>query len=337
MSHAAIGAVYGSSPKCSRPFLTAPSSCGYSHPLPTCLANASWDMFQLTTISLCACTNSLPQTTDRLNVGGRRILQTGRLGTLIASSGHLRVSSSLTSLTEQLRCAEARAANRGLTRVRAIIIDAEEAQVRPFDDDSVGLLKNSLLATVAGLDRGLSAGDDEAVRVEDAAVALERAGNIVELPEMLPVAEGKWRLVYSSGFLTGSLGGERPGPPVGRLPLKLGQVYQRIDVGARQVDNIVTLNLEPPWPLPVVTITATLAHTFENFGQAGTRIIFEKTSVKLEAPLGIFPEVEFPQLPEALRPPSGVRSGEFETTYLDDDIRVTRGDRGELRVFVRAG
>ena len=32
---------------------------------------------------------------------------------------------------------------------------------------------------------------------------------------------GVWRLVYSSAFLTGNLGGSRPGPPSGLLPIAL--------------------------------------------------------------------------------------------------------------------
>ena len=32
---------------------------------------------------------------------------------------------------------------------------------------------------------------------------------------------------------------------------------------------------------------------------------------------------------------AGARSGSFETTFVDADVRVSRGDRGETRVFVR--
>lgn len=35
---------------------------------------------------------------------------------------------------------------------------------------------------------------------------------------------GTWRLVYSSAFARGGLGGSRPGPPAALLPVKLGQV-----------------------------------------------------------------------------------------------------------------
>ncbi len=35
---------------------------------------------------------------------------------------------------------------------------------------------------------------------------------------------GTWRLVYSSGFASGSLGGQRPGPPAALVPVTIGQV-----------------------------------------------------------------------------------------------------------------
>lgn len=35
---------------------------------------------------------------------------------------------------------------------------------------------------------------------------------------------GTWRLVYSSAFSRGGLGGSRPGPPPALVPFKLGQV-----------------------------------------------------------------------------------------------------------------
>lgn len=71
-------------------------------------------------------------------------------------------------------------------------------------------------------------------------------------------------------------------------------------------------------------------------GSAKIKIIFEKTTVKTAGNLSQLPPLELPRFPDALRPPTDTRSGEFEVTYLDDDTRITRGDRGELRVFVIA-
>lgn len=69
-------------------------------------------------------------------------------------------------------------------------------------------------------------------------------------------------------------------------------------------------------------------------GTSKIKITFIKTTVKPRGSYSQLPPLEVPQLPDALRPPSNTGSGEFEVTYLDSDTRITRGDRGELRVFV---
>lgn len=76
---------------------------------------------------------------------------------------------------------------------------------------------------VAGLDRGVSARDTDVEKVNRVAELLEGVGSGVSLGEGEGL-QGRWRLLYSSAFASGSLGGRRPGPPVGLLPLSLGQV-----------------------------------------------------------------------------------------------------------------
>ena len=51
--------------------------------------------------------------------------------------------------------------------------------------------------------------------------------------------------------------------------------------------------------------------------------------------LGALPAFTLPDLPAFLRPPSAQRASAFDVLYLDGDLRVTRGERGELRVFVK--
>lgn len=194
-------------------------------------------------------------------------------------------------------------------------------------------LKVDLLALVAGLDRGLSVSESEVEKVNRVAGLLECAGSGVRLGEGEDL-QGRWRLLFSSAFVSGSLGGRRPGPPVGFLPFSLGQVYQRIDVLARELDNIVELQINTPWPFPPIRVTATLAHTFEISGDNKVTITFEKTSTKFGGGLSQLPPFEIPQLPNFLRPSPSLRSGSFECTYVDGSMRISRGDRGELRIFV---
>ncbi|KAG0494083.1 hypothetical protein HPP92_005077 [Vanilla planifolia] len=196
-------------------------------------------------------------------------------------------------------------------------------------------LKLKLLSAVSGLNRGLAASEDDLKRADTAAKELEDTGGVVDLNKDLDKLQGKWKLIYSSAFSSRTLGGSRPGPPIGRLiPITLGQVFQRIDVLSKDFDNIVELQFGTPWPLPPIGATATLAHKFELIGTAKIKITFEKTTVKPTGSLSQVPPLDIPRLPDALRPTSNTGAGEFEVTYLDSDFRITRGDRGELRVFV---
>ncbi|PNX73938.1 putative plastid-lipid-associated protein chloroplastic-like [Trifolium pratense] len=192
------------------------------------------------------------------------------------------------------------------------------------------------MSAVSGLNRGLAANEEDLQKADAAAKELESAGGLVDLSEDLDKLQGRWKLIYSSAFSSRTLGGSRPGPPIGRLlPITLGQVYQRIDILSKDFDNIVDLQLGTPWPVPPVEVTATLAHKFELIGSSKIKIVFDKTTVKATGNLSQLPPLEVPRIPDALRPPTNnTGTGDFEITYLDSDTRVTRGDRGELRVFV---
>ncbi|XP_010488397.1 PREDICTED: probable plastid-lipid-associated protein 6, chloroplastic [Camelina sativa] len=205
------------------------------------------------------------------------------------------------------------------------------------DDKGIALLKLKLLSAVSGLNRGLVASVDDLRKAEEAAKELETAGGPVDLTDGLDILQGKWRLLYSSAFSSRSLGGSRPGLPTGRLiPVTLGQVFQRIDVFSKDFDNIAEVELGAPWPFPPLEATATLAHKFELLGTCKIKITFEKTTVKTSGNLSQIPPFDIPRLPDSFRPSSNPGTGDFEVTYVDDSMRITRGDRGELRVFVIA-
>ncbi|KAG2563007.1 hypothetical protein PVAP13_8KG311450 [Panicum virgatum] len=148
-------------------------------------------------------------------------------------------------------------------------VDYADASAAGADADYVASLKVKLLSAVSGLNRGLAAGQEDLDRADAAARELEAAGGgPVDLGRDLDRLQGRWRLVYSSAFSSRTLGGSRPGPPTGRLlPITLGQVFQRVDVVSRDLDNIVELELGAPWPLPPLEATATLAHKFEIVGE----------------------------------------------------------------------
>eukprot|EP01025_Chloroclados_australasicus_P065506 TRINITY_DN8925_c0_g4_i3.p3 TRINITY_DN8925_c0_g4~~TRINITY_DN8925_c0_g4_i3.p3 ORF type:complete len:163 (+),score=15.49 TRINITY_DN8925_c0_g4_i3:167-655(+) len=152
--------------------------------------------------------------------------------------------------------------------------------------------------------------------------------------------EGAWRLLYTSAFESGSLGGARPGPPAALTPVKLGTVLQVVDNDTGLLDNVVELNL-PRAPVPGLstpaTLRACLRHTFSVSGNNTVRIVYDSTKAQLLVngkPAEFFGQQVNFNLPSIQRAfPEAFRSACFDVTYLDDNMRITRGDRDELRIY----
>ncbi|GMH43313.1 hypothetical protein BSKO_11235 [Bryopsis sp. KO-2023] len=216
-------------------------------------------------------------------------------------------------------------------------------------------LRADLLASVAGLDRGFAASAARISRVREAAERIQTVGGIVELTgtrgnTSVGLLNGIWRLVYSSAFESGNLGGNRPGPFSFQLfatPFSLGQIYQRIDCETGYLDNIVELIGVRAPRLPWVPINASptlrlsLMHDLSFVGTSGVSIKYREGALELLNSGFGAPKLEFPPLPDFLRQltDSGLSTdatdGSFTVVYLDNGLRVTEGDRGELRIFVR--
>ena len=196
----------------------------------------------------------------------------------------------------------------------------------------------ALLARVAPLDRGLAAGPADAAAVDAAAARLEGEGPAPALGGGgMAALAGRWQLVYSSAFAdSGSLGGLRPGPPAALSPVKLGQVFQDIwerDTTGWRCDNEVTL---AAGLLPALAATVTLEHALRCEEPASFEIEFDRARLggpeAREGADGASGLV--PALPAGFGPPQA-RSARFDNTYCGGGLRVTRGDREELRVYVR--
>jgi hypothetical protein len=220
--------------------------------------------------------------------------------------------------------------------------------------EEIVAVKQQLVSMLASLDRGAAATEDQAQRVDNLARRLEVLGGAVALGWEKPAGggkpgmallDGRWRLLYSSGFTSGTLGGRRPGPSFGSLPLTLGPVYQDIYTDKSELDNVVELFLRfslaslPGVSAGMPSATANLRHSFQIIGGNTIEISFDETEVKLagglQGWLDNLPTFSVPKLPEFLQTPKGVRSTRFDVVFLDESMRITRGDRGELRVFLK--
>mmetsp|Transcript_25737 Transcript_25737/g.61065 ORF Transcript_25737/g.61065 Transcript_25737/m.61065 type:complete len:322 (-) Transcript_25737:207-1172(-) len=217
-------------------------------------------------------------------------------------------------------------------------------QVSNTDKSRSTQLKLNVLMACTGLDRGSAADSEQRAEVENAVKALEAqsSSGSTDFPEGF---NGRWRLVYTSALSPGSESGGGAGAnslpffqtpaPAARLSFggrgQIGQVFQNVDVRKGQLDNVVEVNT--PGPLPLGKTTLTLEHKLEFTPGSPKRCKITLVNVAVDGPLkqlGLQP-LKLPVL-EAI---SSQGAGVFDTTYCDQDMRIARGDRGELRVFIK--
>ncbi|CAN0906676.1 Probable plastid-lipid-associated protein 4, chloroplastic [Linum grandiflorum] len=161
----------------------------------------------------------------------------------------------------------------------------------------VNILKAELLQAIALLDRGADASPDDQKIVDQIARKLESA-NPTKEPLKSDLLNGKWELIYTTS--QSILQTQRP---------KL--LRSRTNYQAINADTLRAQNMES-WPF-FNQVTADL-----------TPLNARKVAVKFDyfKILGLIPV----KAPERAR-------GELEITYLDEELRVSRGDKGNLFIL----
>ena len=231
----------------------------------------------------------------------------------------------------------------------------------PTNDMSIVELKAVLQDTFYGTERGLSADSDTRAEVVELISQLEARNPTPAPTEALELLNGTWKLAYTSNSELVAL------LALGKLPLvTVGDVYQIIDGSAQSVENRIQLSV------PGSRTSLTASASFEvrspkllqiefREGQVGTPELLadfelpsnvellgqnlDLTPIKsvlqpLDGPLksavnqlgqllaGI-PDLKFPIDSPA---PSAAW---LLTTYLDKDLRISRGDGGSVFVLVK--
>ncbi|KAL2649485.1 hypothetical protein R1flu_017613 [Riccia fluitans] len=159
--------------------------------------------------------------------------------------------------------------------------------------------KIELFEAIAPLERGAIATDEDIARVDLITKELEKL-NPTKEPVKSPLLNGKWKLIYTTS--ESILKKSRPS-----ILRPNGPIYQAINTDTLRAQNLeswpffnqVTANLVP-------VSSSKVAVNFDFFKIAGL--------ISIKAP--------------------GRAGGELEITYLDEDLRVSRGDRGNLFVLV---
>lgn len=226
--------------------------------------------------------------------------------------------------------------------------------------------KAHLLASIAPLDKGLLGTETQVRTIEEQVFNLVDASTAVRLDSGADtnhrsLLQGTWTLLYSSEFVPGNarFPGNYPMLSNNRMPFvsflpKIRNVEQIIDCQNKRLNNIVQIELRPAvldglLPNPAPGIQVCLGHSYEVYGAQTMKITYDESKVKVMGGLNNWLEL-LPQVSLG-RPENGqndffsaivnipalddYRSSSFDVIYLDEDIRITKGDRGEIRIFLR--
>jgi PAP_fibrillin len=191
--------------------------------------------------------------------------------------------------------------------------------------------KTELLEAIAGKNRGILAtpSDQQAIlaaiaRLED----LTPTPRPLETPEKL---DGNWRLLYTTS---------RDLLRIEQFPLlKLGQIYQYIKVKESKLYNIAEVS-----SLPFLEGFVSVAARFATVSDCRVKVNFERSILGLQrlinyrSPETFIQQIETGQKFSAIDfnfDPNREQRGWLDITYLDDNLRIGRGNEGSVFVLTR--
>ncbi|MFE1744726.1 PAP/fibrillin family protein [Coleofasciculus sp. H7-2] len=191
--------------------------------------------------------------------------------------------------------------------------------------------KAALLEAIACSNRGLLATETDKIAILSAVSRLEDLNPTPRPVEATDLLDGNWRLLYttSRGLLT-----------IDQLPLlKLGQIYQCIRAKDAKVYNIAEV-----YGLPYLEGFVSVAARFEPISERRVLVKFERSIsglqrlINYQSPSEFIRQIEsgqrFPALDFGID--SSNQQGWLDTTYLDEDLRIGRGNEGSVFVLTKA-
>ncbi len=190
--------------------------------------------------------------------------------------------------------------------------------------------KSTLLEQLALTQRGLNVTPEQQQQIAGQIAQVETQNPNPRPFEALALLEGDWRLVYTNS--QGILG-------LDRFPLlNLGEVYQSIRSDNSQLYNVAEIQ-----GLPLLSGIVSVAATFEVISDVRVEVAFNraivgpKSLMGYEGPAAFISDLEAGKRYLALDIPLASKStkGWLDVTYLDDTLRIGRGNEGSLFVLVK--
>lgn len=188
--------------------------------------------------------------------------------------------------------------------------------------------KTALLNAIAGTNRGLLASEHQKQFISEAIATLESLNPTARPVEAADLLEGNWRLLYTTSKALLNLD---------RVPVyKLGQIYQCIRVETTSVYNIAEI-----YGLPYLEGLVSVAAKFVPISEQRVQVTFKRSIVGVQRLIGYSSPEDFIQQIEAgkkftaLDVPinSDTQQGWLDITYLDQDLRIGRGNEGSVFVL----
>lgn len=188
--------------------------------------------------------------------------------------------------------------------------------------------KAALMDAIALTNRGLVATEVQKQAILAAIANLEDFNPTPRPVEATNLLDGDWRLLYTTSKALLNLD---------RLPLcKLGQIYQSIRVDTASVYNIAEI-----YGLPYLEGLVTVAAKFEPVSGRRVQVKFQRSIIGLQRLIEYNSPVTFIQQIEAGRKFPGIdfvinsdkQQGWLDITYIDNDLRISRGNEGSVFVL----
>jgi hypothetical protein len=190
--------------------------------------------------------------------------------------------------------------------------------------------KAELLEAIAGKNRGLLVTETDKQAILAAVAQLEDRNPTPRPVEAGELLNGDWRLLYTTS--RGILG-------IDQFPLlKLGQVYQCIRTAEARVYNIAEV-----YGLPFLEGLVSVAARYIPVSDRRVDVIFERSVLGLkrlvdyQSPANFIRQLESGQRLPAIdfNISNRDQQGWLDITYLDQDLRIGRGNEGSVFVLTK--